>query len=688
MAPVKELRAQLTLQNVQYVPEIVLLVALGLGLYTQWVSTQDLVLSFISISAMFIFAISCALRYYCNLQNAGSAVFHVWVGCLVGILAYTDSSVVEYLTTQEVMEALFLTSLVLGVFWHILSRLVVRLSDQQPQLLGLAAGLEGTGLVIGGIVTGNSAWVLALVTLAFMAHIGALRLKSVPSLISLAALVVICIMCIFPALSLKPNVYILVGMAGRHILPAVLDLYLQNYSMLERWHHLVFKLPCILRYLSLLTIFALDVLLGVLVGLSTTQHKEWFVVFPMYLAMAAVWLLLHLAYFAACWQLMGKVTQCNAAHASLGETAHSYPRIMAARGLRHFGLVTQRLICLSLTSTLVLLALGWETRSPLSLTLMFTVLPLEVATLSLFWELGDQLGGTCTAYAMISPVTALRPEDGATLLSASAVHEMTSRAMGILAQVQYFFTFHMLANYGCDLSTSGLNMDSEHTKLVTFFEQRSNEGPRFDTYLLYYCGDVFENGDWAFSDNKRLTLDTLLEWWEAKNGNSGARLILILDTSHSYVWAQTAKRLRDLFLAVQTCRYIRRPQLLEASEAEGAETVIGIGAFTKAFTQYNTGQDPFVDWSGKQRPLRAIYTTSKSWSDFTFHLPTPDDYAQYWDTNFPRITRPLLRALNIATIGSLFCCCTCVMRYLRRIQMVCLPPREVDTGHGFKLVRS
>jgi len=71
--------------------------------------------------------------------------------------------------------------------------------------------------------------------------------------------------------------------------------------------------------------------------------------------------------------------------------------------------------------------------------------------------------------------------------------------MTTLAQVQHFFAFHMLANYGCDLSTSGLNMDSVHSKLNAFFEQRTNEGPRYDTYLLYYCGDVFENGDWAFS---------------------------------------------------------------------------------------------------------------------------------------------------------------------------------------------
>lgn len=81
---------------------------------------------------------------------------------------------------------------------------------------------------------------------------------------------------------------------------------------------------------------------------------------------------------------------------------------MAARGLRHFGLVTQRLICLSLSSTLVLLALGWETRTSYSLALTFTVIPLEAAVLSLFWDLGDQLGGTCTSYGLISPVSSLR----------------------------------------------------------------------------------------------------------------------------------------------------------------------------------------------------------------------------------------------------------------------------------------
>ena len=306
MSHMKDLRAQLTLQNVQYVPEVVLLVALGLGLYTQWSMTPDPILSFISITALFVFAVSCALRYYCNLQKAGSALFHVWVGCLIGILAYSDSSAVEYVTTQEAMEALFLTSLVLGVFWHVLTRLL-KLTDPHPGLLGMAAALEGVGLLVGGMVTGNAAWVLALMTLAFLTHIAALRLKSGPALLSLAAFIVISIFSIFPALSLRPNVYALVCFSGRHALPAILDLYLSGRSMLERWHEVVFTLPRIVRYLSLVGILGLNTVLGVLVGQSTTQHKEWFVVFPLFLAVAAVWLLLHLAYFAACWQLMGKV---------------------------------------------------------------------------------------------------------------------------------------------------------------------------------------------------------------------------------------------------------------------------------------------------------------------------------------------------------------------------------------------
>lgn len=77
-------------------------------------------------------------------------------------------------------------------------------------------------------------------------------------------------------------------------------------------------------------------------------------------------------------------------------------------GLRYFGLVSQRIIFLSLITTIIVLVIGFETRTPYTLAVAFLVLPVEAALVSLFWELGDNLGGTCTGYAIVAPVTALK----------------------------------------------------------------------------------------------------------------------------------------------------------------------------------------------------------------------------------------------------------------------------------------
>ena len=304
MSQMKDLRARLTLQNVQYVPEVVLLVALGLGLYTQWSLTQDPVISFIAITALFVFAVSCALRYYCNLQKAGSTVFHLWVGCLIGILAYSDSSAVEYVTTQEAMEARSDQSGFRCVLAH-LTRLLNWLTPTQGFWNVSRAGRSGFAHWW-VLVTGRAAWVLALMTLAFMMHIAALRLKSTPTILSLAAFIIISIISIFPALSLHPNVYALVCFTGRHALPAILDLYLSGHSMLNDGTGWCSRCPA-----SCVTCHGGDSGTECSSGSDgwTEHHSAQGMVcrLPLFLAVSAVWLLLHLAYFAACWQLMGKV---------------------------------------------------------------------------------------------------------------------------------------------------------------------------------------------------------------------------------------------------------------------------------------------------------------------------------------------------------------------------------------------
>lgn len=185
----------------------------------------------------------------------------------------------------------------------------------------------------------------------------------------------------------------------------------------------------------------------------------------------------------------------------------------------------------------------------------------------------------------------------------------------------------------------------------------------------------------VFADNTNLKLDTLLDWWSAKNADSGTRLILVLDTSHSHVWAKNITYIKNEYVAIQTFKLHRSVDI----EAVDGST---IGKFTQDWVHYNMAAEIDPDWSDKERTVRALYRVSTCWTDFTFHYPTPEDIAQHWDGNFPKLTKPLIKAVNFMGTGSVCCCCDCMTKCLKRTQMGWFPPKEVDTGHGFKLIRS
>ncbi|CAL1541875.1 unnamed protein product, partial [Lymnaea stagnalis] len=676
MAGIKDAKTRMTIQYVRFIPELILVVALGMGLYTQWSFNEDVTISVIAILGAFVFAISCALQYYFGLEDLGKALFHIWVGCLIGILAFTNNPQLQYVTMEEVMEVMFLTSMVLGWFWNVLESLL-KLKPVEAKLLTLSEGLESLGLIIASLVTGVDSIALSLYTLAYIFHISAMRLKSFMGFFSFIAFIFVGIFLFFPALEVKPNIYALTCFVGRHAFQPIIDFYFCGLSMIDRWRS-YFDKSRFMRYLFVLLMFSLELVLAVVVGHGTSRHKEWYIVFPLYIVLAIVWLMFHLMVFLTSWKLNGKITECNAS----ADERRSFNRIMAAKGLRYFGLVSQRIIFLSLVTTLIVFAVGFETRTPYTLALVFLVLPLESAIVSLFWELGDNLGGTCIGYAVISPVTTLRPSSGAQLLSSGDVQDIGIRSTDKVNQMQQLFNYHMIQSFGCDYSSSGLELESLQNKLKAFFDRRTNDGPRFDTYLLYYSGDVFDNGDWALTDKKSLSLPMLLSWWNEKDKNSGSRLILVLDTTHSFKWAQACQSVQTSYLAIQTCRYINRPESAEVGEKST------VGSFTKAYALFNEGQEVDVDWTTRSRPLRAIYKVSGSWADFTFHLPTREDVEGYWRVNFPAVMKPLMKVLNLPSLGSPFCCCRCCLRWMRWLQMKWLPPGQLDTGHGLQLLNT
>ena len=158
-------------------------------------------------------------------------------------------------------------------------------------------------------------------------------------------------------------------------------------------------------------------------------------------------------------------------------------------------------------------------------------------------------------------------------------------------------------------------------------------------------------------------------------------MILVLDTPDSTQWVRNIRKLSKDFVAVQTCKQNK------STDPELAPK-INIGDFTRDWVFYNCGAEQDIDWQDKERPMLAVYGVSKSWTDFVFHLPTEEDIAVHWDTNFPKITKPLIKATNLIQLGSVCCCCDCVVNCIRRKKMYWLPPSELDTGHGFRLVSS
>ncbi len=72
------------------------MVALCLGLYTRWAHSEDLAILIIAFFGLFVFAISCALIYYFSMEEIGFSLSRLWIGCLLGVVSFTDQGFVRY----------------------------------------------------------------------------------------------------------------------------------------------------------------------------------------------------------------------------------------------------------------------------------------------------------------------------------------------------------------------------------------------------------------------------------------------------------------------------------------------------------------------------------------------------------------------------------------------------------------
>lgn len=87
-----------------------------------------------------------------------------------------------------------------------------------------------------------------------------------------------------------------------------------------------------------------------------------------------------------------------------------------------------------------------------------------------------------------------------TLLPPDHVQELNLRSTGMLNNMQRLFSHHMVQTFGCDYSTSGITLEAIQNKLRSFLELRTADGPRHDTYLIFYSGHTQKvSGSWVLA---------------------------------------------------------------------------------------------------------------------------------------------------------------------------------------------
>ncbi|XP_020515819.2 transmembrane protein 168 [Labrus bergylta] len=662
-----------------YLSGLNLLVALCLGLYTRWEKTAESTLLVIFVLALAVVAVASAV-YFFRMERCSLSLLHLLFGFLLGLQCFLSGPAVESDLKEQVTDYLLLASVALRTLWALLDRLL-GCTRYRPAFLTSAERLELAGFAAAStaLLIQKSLSVMVLLVALGMLMI-ALRMKALLALPNLVCFAVVTGVLFFKSLNIATNPFALACFFGQLICDPLLDVYFSGLSVTERWQPFLVRRRLWHR-LSLLPLLALEVTFVSLAARKLTDLHQWYLMIPVFVLCALFWFICHMVFAITVWGFHSKLSDCQRLCLFQGAEVNSLDKVMASKGMRHFCLISERLVLLTLVSTVAVAVLCWQASSSIFVSLFLLVLPLESLFHGLFHELGNSLGGTCVGYAVVIPTNYCSPDGQPMLLPPDQVHDLNKRSTGMLNNVQRFFAHHFIETFGCDYSTSGVTLEALQAKIKSFLELRTPDGPRHDTYVIFYSGHSHRSGEWALAGGDTLHLDQILEWWRDKNGSACSRLIFVLDCDNSSPWVTAVKRVEGLYVAVQGATLARVTDVELQDPPQ-------LGDFTAQWVEYNCNSNSAIQWSERGRAVSATYGISKHWSDYTLHLPTGSDVTNHWSLYFPRMTYPVVQlALWCGGLNLLWLCCVC-LRCLKRVKLNCFPPAILDTGQGFKLVRS
>ncbi|XP_019370099.1 PREDICTED: transmembrane protein 168 [Gavialis gangeticus] len=676
----REVNMHSSVRYLGYLARISLLVAICMGLYVRWEKTADALILVIFILGLFVLGIASILYYYFSMEAASLSLSNLWFGFLLGLLCFLNNSSFKNDVKEEATKYLLLSSIVLRILCALVER-ICGCIHHRPTLLTTVESLELVGFAIASttmLVEKSMSIILLVVALAML--IVDLRMKSFLAIPNLAIFGALASLLFFPSLNIPTNPFALACFFSCLISDPLLDVYFSGLSVTERWKPYLYR-GRICRRLSVISVGVIELIFFVLAAFKLRDLHLWYFVIPGFSIFGIFWMICHIIFVITLWGFHTKLNDCHKIYYTHRAENNCLDRVMASKGVRHFCLISEQLVFFSLLSTAVLGAVSWQSTNGIFMSVFLIVLPLESMAHGLFHELGNCLGGTCVGYAVVIPTNFCSPDGQPTLLPPEHVQELNLRSTGMLNAIQRFFAYHMIETYGCDYSTSGLSFDTLHSKIKSFLELRTADGPRHDTYILYYSGHSHGTGEWALAGGDALQLDTLLEWWREKNSSFCSRLIIVLDCENSRPWVKEVRKVNDQYVAIQGAEMAR---VVDVEEADPPQ----LGDFTREWVEYNCNPDSSISWSENGRTVKAVYGVSKHWSDYTLHLPTGSDVAKHWMMYFPRVTYPLVHLANWFCGLNLFWFCKACFRCLKRLKMRWFLPAVLDTGQGFKLVKS
>ena len=657
------------------------------GIRERWVHTTDGSILPVVIIVSVIVLISL-VTYLCECKHFGKVLSHLWMGVLFSVLSFTE---IAFDHPIDSLQDLDFTDIlvIMSTGFHVLKTLTVRIcgtASNESNFLSTEECMYLVGFLSGTTGTMHFASMLTI-TAAVTVHLMAFHMKSSVTLLSACCLFFLGSVYFFSAIDVHYNPYILSSFIVHLFFESIIDIYFSRLSLLGTWQKFIFH-GSLAHRLQILAILVLEVLFYVS-SMQLFYEPE----LPVYrkivfILMSIYWVPIHFMFILTCWGFVGKLEECaNIADSTGNFSDNAMSDIMASKGVRHFCLVLINVTFCTIISTVIAIALSWQGKNPCFIGMLFIVLPIELLVHDFINNLGKSVGGTAIVYSIVVPDCKYSPTGEVIGLAESVFQVVYTKAIELNFIVSRFFSRRMIYIYSADVLPSGISAAEIEKKITSFFHQRvlpSQASLHYDTYILYYSGPVKDNGDWLLSENKTLSLNSILTWWRNTNAKTGARLILLLDTSQSHKWVNDIWQVENDFIAIQTGK------LTATFDAEEGN-VFALGTITKLWDNFNTSQDastPEHKWDEDSAKVELVYGVSKKWCFFKFHEPTKGDIALQLEQNFPQFIRPVTELFPHSPYNSVGLCMfkSWFMGVFRQIKLRWFPPAVHDTAHGFRFI--